>query len=282
MKKLLFCMLSFLVGLQAWAQKPDPNFHIYICFGQSNMEGNAPVVPENKENISPRFQVMGVCKSDEEHNGRKPGKWYTAVPPLCRWNTGLTPADYFGRTLCDSLPSNIRIGIVMVAVGGAGIDMYDEDSVALYYDRSADWHKAFMDNYDRHPYRALVEAARKAQKSGVVKGILFHQGETNNGQKSWLQKVHRVYDRLCNDLRLEPNTVPFLAGEMLQQDMGGCCWLHNDIIRQLPDVIPTAHVVSSKGCTGNGHDNLHFSNEGYQKLGRNYAEVMLQILRSEK
>ena len=33
---LSFCLL--MTGIVLFAQ--DPNFHIYLCFGQSNMEGN--------------------------------------------------------------------------------------------------------------------------------------------------------------------------------------------------------------------------------------------------
>ena len=36
--------------------KFDPNFHIYLCFGQSNMEGNARIEPQDRENINTRFK----------------------------------------------------------------------------------------------------------------------------------------------------------------------------------------------------------------------------------
>jgi len=36
----------------------DPNFHIYLCFGQSNMEGNAKFEPRDTININSRFKIM--------------------------------------------------------------------------------------------------------------------------------------------------------------------------------------------------------------------------------
>ena len=40
--------------------KFDPNFHIYLCFGQSNMEGNARIEPQDLEGINSRFKMMAA------------------------------------------------------------------------------------------------------------------------------------------------------------------------------------------------------------------------------
>jgi hypothetical protein len=53
----------------------------------------------------------------------------------------------------------------------------------------------------------------------------------------------------------------------------------NAIIAQLPTVVPTAHVVSSKGCEAR-RDHLHFTPAGYRELGRRYAEKMLERMSS--
>ncbi len=259
---------------------PDPNFHIYICFGQSNMEGNAAVEQQDRENVPERFRVMGISAGDTPHNGRVPGQWYKAVPPLCRWNTGLTPADYFGRELCAQLPDSIRVGIVMVALGGASIDVFDEDKEAAEYEKAPDWFRGFMDAYDRHPYAKLVKYGREAMKSGVIKGVLLHQGCTNNGQQDWPERVRRIYTRLMNDLNLDAADVPLMAGELLSQEQGGACWGHNALIAKLPQMFPRAAVISSAGCPGRD-DHLHFLAEGYRMLGRRYAQQMLTWLRQE-
>ena len=75
---LVGCML--LLSLSTMAQ--DKNFHIYLCLGQSNMEGNARIEPQDKEGVSERFQVMSAV--DCPDLGRVKGEWYTAVPPLSR------------------------------------------------------------------------------------------------------------------------------------------------------------------------------------------------------
>ena len=54
---LLVCL--FLGGCSAlYAQ--DKNFHIYLAFGQSNMEGNARVESQDSIGISERFLMMSA------------------------------------------------------------------------------------------------------------------------------------------------------------------------------------------------------------------------------
>ncbi|HJV77322.1 MAG TPA: sialate O-acetylesterase, partial [Paludibacter sp.] len=256
---------------------PDPNFHIYICFGQSNMEGNAAIAADDKMGVSSRFQVMTVAPDDFQHMGRSVGNWYTATPPLCRWDTGLTPADYFGRTLVDSLPDSVKVGVIVVAIGGSGIDAFDKDNYTQYYQNADAWQKGLMNIYGGNPYAKIIEMAKLAQQKGVIKGILLHQGESNNMQPDWPQKVQKTYNNMLKDLSIEANSIPLLAGEMLQQDQGGICWGMNSIIATLPYYIPNSYPISSKGCTGNSVDGFHFSTIGARELGKRYGLQMLAI-----
>ena len=252
----------------------DPNFHIYLCFGQSNMEGNARIEPRDRQGISTRFRMLSAV--DMPTIGREKGKWYAAVPPLCRENTGLTPADYFGRTLVEQLPDSIKIGVVHVAVGGANINLFNEDSTAVDIARAAEWYKNFCKAYNNNPYRELINLAKEAQKVGVIKGILLHQGCTNNGQQDWPDRVKVIYDRMLAELNLKAEECPLLVGELMSQEDGGCCYLHNASIDDLRNTIPTAHPISSVGCPGR-FDKLHFTAEGYRILGRRYAEAMMSL-----
>ena len=264
--------------LSQWIGVPDsadPNFQIYICFGQSNMEGNASPEPQDYENVPERFRVMAAV--DMTDPKRERGEWYTATPPLCRQGTGLSPADYFGRTMVERQGAEVTVGVVHVAVGGTSIRGFMEEYVEDYVAGEADWFKSFMAAYDNNPFRRLVETARRAQNFGMIKGILMHQGETDNGNAEWPQMVRTVYERILAELSLKADNVPLLIGEMVRQDQGGCCWGQNANIAGMPGLIPTAHVISSEGCPCAG-DALHFSAEGYRIIGRRYAEKMLEIL----
>ena len=116
MKK--FLLLSCLLCASLCAVAQDANFYIYLCLGQSNMEGNARYEAQDTL-VDARFQVLAAV--DNKELGRVKGEWYPARAPLCRPNTGLTPADYFGRTLVENLPPHVRIGVVHVAIAGAGL-----------------------------------------------------------------------------------------------------------------------------------------------------------------
>ena len=274
MKKFLLWGALALWGMGVSAQ--DPNFHIYLCFGQSNMEGNARIEPQDTAGVDGRFMVMAEVECQDLN--RTKGEWYRAVPPLARCHTGLTPADYFGRTLVANLPEKVRVGVINVAVGGCKIELFDEDSCQTYVAGAPEWMQNMVREYDGNPYARLVELGRKAQKDGVIKGILLHQGESNTNDSIWPQKVKKVYDRLLKDLNLEPNSVPLLAGELVEKSQNGACASMNAIIATLPQVIPSAHVISSEGCEGVS-DHLHFSAQGYRKLGKRYAQKMLSLLK---
>jgi alpha-L-fucosidase 2 len=120
--------------------------------------------------------------------------------------------------------------------------------------------------------------AKLAQKDGVIKGILLHQGESNTNDKQWPEKVKAIYQNLIKDLNLKIEEAPLLAGELVNADQQGACASMNKIIGELPKTIPTAHVISSQGCAGRP-DRLHFAPAGYRELGTRYAQTMLPLLR---
>ena len=269
---LVVLLTTFLLSATAFSQ--DKKFYIFLCFGQSNMEGNARIEPQDST-VDDRFRVLEAV--DCPNLGREKGKWYTALPPLCRCRTGLTPADYFGRTLVANLPKDVKVGVINVAVGGCKIELFDKDNYQSYVSTAPSWMINMIKEYDGNPYQRLVEMGKLAQKAGVIKGILLHQGESNTGDTTWPQKVKLVYDNLLHDLNLNSNAVPLLAGELVDAEQGGACASMNKIIAKLPQTIPNAHVISSAGCTQRG-DKLHFTAAGYRKLGERYGMQMLSLL----
>ena len=276
MKKLLSIILLGLFAMTANAQKPDPNFYIFLCFGQSNMEGNARPEAQDLASPGPRFLLMPAVDFPEK--GRKMGEWCEASAPLCRPNTGLTPADWFGRTLVASLPENIKIGVIHVAIGGIDIKGFLPDSIDNYVKNKApNWMKGMLAAYDNNPYERLVTLAKKAQKDGVIKGILMHQGETNTGDPKWAGMVKQVYDNLCGDLNLKPEEVNLYAGNIVQAGGQGVCIGCKKQIDELPQTLHTAQVISSDDCT-NGPDKLHFDAAGYRELGCRYGEAVARHL----
>ena len=281
MKRLVLAGMMLATSLIGAKADVDPNFHIYICFGQSNMEGNAQYETIDTKYVDPRFQMLATTNFDNPK--RTMGKWYTANCPIVSPMGKLGMADYFGRTMVAAMPADVRIGVVAVAMGGSPIEMFDKDKYqSTIAANSTEWYVTLAKNYyGGNPYKRIIDMAKKAQEVGVIKGILLHQGESNNTQSDWPNKVKKIYNDMLTDLGLEAKDVPLFAGETEYQDQGGACYGHNAVIARLPQVIPTAHVVSAKDVPGNGNDPWHFSASGYRIMGKRYAFETLKVMGME-
>ena len=270
-------LLGFMASFTKGSAEIDPNFHIYICFGQSNMEGNAQWESQDVGNVDPRFQMLATCNFSSPN--RKLGNWYKATCPIVSPVGKLGPTDYFGRTMVANLPDH-KIGVIAVAMGGSPIEMFDKDKYQQKLNDNPNewWAQLARNYYGSNPYGRIIEMAKKAQEVGVIKGILLHQGESNNTDPNWPNMVKKIYNDMLKDLGLQAADVPLFAGETEYQDMGGACWGHNTQIDRLPSVIPTAHVVSAKNLPGNGSDPWHFSAQGYRVFGKRYAQQALRTI----
>ena len=268
-------LAAIFISVVALAQKPDPNFHIYLCIGQSNMEAGARPAEQDLDFNDPRFRFMAAV--DMPNLGREMGKWYTAVPPICREGNNMGPVDFFGRKMIENLPEEIKVGVINVSVAGAKIELWDKKDYKEYIDNERDWMKAIVEQYGGNPYQRLVDMAKIAQKDGVIKGILMHQGESNSEDPLWPERVKKIYDNLCKDLGLNPKETPLLAGELKYEEQDGVCWRFNrDIMPNLPKVLPNAHIISALGCESTG-DQFHFNTEGMRLLGYRFADKMLEL-----
>ena len=256
---------------------PDPNFHIYLAFGQSNMEGQGDIGNEDKT-VDERFQVLWAADNGS-CVGRTKGQWSKATPPLAHCNGAkLGPADYFGRTIVEKTDSQIKVGIIEVAIAGCSIKLFDKDNYSSYVSsqRSQDWMIQRINTYGGNPYGRLIEMAKKAQEAGVIKGIIFHQGETDAGDGNWPSAVKKVYDNIIKDLGLGDD-IPFLAGEVLRSGVSSGA---NQNIAKLPQQSKNFYVVSSEGfnqALGDGQ-NVHFTSQEYRDFGKRYAEKMIEVL----
>lgn len=259
----------------AQGQKPDPKFHIYLCFGQSNMEAGARPEDQDRGEVDPRFQMLATV--DMPRFDRTKGNWYVATPPLNRQENNMGPVDWFGRNMVANLPVDVRVGVINVSVAGAKIELWEKDTYTNYLGSAASWMQNICKQYDGNPYQRLVDMAKVAQKDGVIKGILLHQGESNPNDQQWCSKVKGIYDNLIKELDLKPAEVPLLAGELVgPEEKGKCAAFNTNVLAKLPSVVPNAHIISSQGCKGTG-DGLHFNTAGVRELGKHYAQQMLKL-----
>ena len=241
--------LCFTSQVAAQQEIIDTNFHVYLLIGQSNMAGRGIPDAESKK-INERVLML-----DSENH------WVPATDPVHFDKpamVGVGPAIAFANSMLEN-NSKIKIGLIPCAVGGSPIKAWEPG--AVYSGRF-------------HPYEDALSRAQLAMKTGVLKGIIWHQGESDNDSALatvYIKKLDTLINRLRTDLK-QPG-LPFVAGELgyfIRIDF------INKIIHQLPAQVTHTAVVSAKDLTHKG-DQLHFDTPSARELGKRYAAAMKQL-----
>lgn len=244
----------------ARAQAPSlpakENFHLFLLVGQSNMAGRGALTPADKE---PHPRVLMLDKS---------GKWAPAVDPLHfdkPQMVGVGLGRTFGLELARARPG-VTIGLIPCAVGGSPIDAWKPGA---YYQPT-----------QSHPWDDAIRRARQALEAGTLKGILWHQGESDSSSAlapGYEAKLHELVARFRTELKAP--TVPFLVGQLGQ--FPDSPWNEAkqavDLAhRTLPQKIPHTAFVRSDGLKHKG-DRVHFDADSYREFGRRYAAAYLKL-----
>ena len=238
--------------LLIFAQQRDSTFHLYILMGQSNMAGRGPLTEEYKSISHER--VLMFAKNQQ---------WVPATHPLHFDKpkaAGVGPGLSFGIAIAEAYP-NATIGLVPCAVGGTSITKWTPGT--------------FDPPTKTYPYNDAVARIMETMKYGVIKGIIWHQGEGDSNPDAAARYIDRLSE-LIQRIRTvvgDPD-LPFVVGEL-----GRYKEQYDYINKQLP-TLPTkvAHtrVVSSEGLWHHG-DGTHFDSPSAAEYGRRYAVGMLQL-----
>lgn len=227
--------------------------HVYLLIGQSNMAGRATITKEESGPIDRTYLL------DDE------GKWEKAEAPLNRYSTirkglnmqKLNPGFRFAEKMVDE-DESVSIGLVVNAKGGTSIKQWAKGTEF---------------------YNEAIKRTEMALKEGELKGILWHQGESDSKDSGYLEKLKTLIEDLRKDLDA-PN-LPFVAGQLFYHpEKKANTKLVNEQLLKLPDEVPFTGCASSEGLTT--YDNTHFDTEGMRTLGERYAEEMLKIQSKQK
>jgi hypothetical protein len=227
----------------------DSNFHVYLLIGQSNMAGRGMVDAESKI-VNPRILMLDsfnhwVAATDPVHFDK---------PEL----VGVGPAISFAKEMLGK-DEKISIGLIPCAWGGSPIKAWEPG--AAYINSS-------------HPYDDAIRRAKAAKQKGVLKGVIWHQGESDNDSLLsgvYLEKLKALIERLRIDLG-QP-TLPFVAGEIGYFNKTNYI---NPVINQLPAAVAHTAVVSAKDLHDKG-DQLHFDTPSARELGKRYAIALKKL-----
>ena len=225
-------------------------FHIFLLMGQSNMVGS-DIITRADRTTDERVSVLGyeTCPDTD----RVSNQWDIASPPLHTCSTGIGPGDYFAKTLVEALPDGHTMGLVPTAVSGQWIETFLQGGIH---------HQNILDKI------RIAAGADNARFSGII----FHQGEANNGDVTWPGKVQQLYTQVKAAMGIDYD-IPFIAGEMLY---GGNCEGHNALVRQVPDLGDNFDYVSAEGLVMAPGDEwlVHFDHGSQVTLGQRYGEKM--------
>lgn len=243
-------------GDEAASLPPRERFHLFLLIGQSNMAGRGKVAEQDRK---PHPRVLTLNKD---------GCWKPATDPLHFDKphvVGVGLGRSFGIRIADS-DRQVTVGLIPCAVGGSPISSWEPGG----------HHRQTKS----HPYDAAIRRTKLALKSGTLKGILWHQGESdsNPGQAEvYEQRLHALVGRLRKELNTPK--VPFIAGQLGQfaeRPWNDAKKLIDAAHQNLPGKTPHTAFVKSTNLQHNG-DQVHFDAASYRKLGRRFAKAYLQL-----
>ena len=232
------------------------NFHLFLLVGQSNMAGRGKVGPADKK---PHPRVLMLNKA---------GEWAPATDPLHFDKPGMVGVGLgktFGTIVAEKSPG-IAVGLIPCAHGGSPISVWQPGK---YYRPTRG-----------HPWDDAMKRAKLAMKTGTLKGILWHQGESDSKQglaEAYEKKLHDLVSRFRKEL--DAPQVPFIAGQMgvfEERPWSEAKKRVDQAHRELPMKMKNAGFVNSKGLAHKG-DKVHFDASSYRELGRRYADVFFKL-----
>ncbi len=235
-------------------------FYLFLLVGQSNMAGRGKVEAEDKV-VNPRVLTLS-----------KDGKWVPAVDPIHfdKPGVGVGLGRSFGLTLAEKMDPDITIGLIPCAQGGSPIATWEP---------GAKWEQTKSKPYDDTMVRANL-----ALKDGVLKGILWHQGESDTGKTAdvYQVKLTALLARFRKDLT-SPD-VQVIIGQLgpyrKNADTEGSKTV-DAALQAVAKEDGNAAFVSADGLTSNP-DFVHFDAKSQREFGKRYAEAYLKLLESKK
>lgn len=225
---------------------PKDKLHVYLLIGQSNMAGRAKY-SEGDSGVIDRAYLLD--DKDKWEGAKNPFNRYSTI----RKNLGMqkmNPGYSFAKFM-TAAKRDVSLGLVVNAKGGTKIEQWAKGT--KFYDEA-------------------IRRTKIAQQTGVLKGILWHQGESNAADTDYLDKLKTLIENLRADLGIAD--LPFVAGQVNNVK------LVNDQIARLPEVLKYTGFASSEGLKA--MDRWHFDTKSMKLLGERYSKEMLRIQSQKK
>lgn len=263
----LTLFLILMASTTAWGKKyfkaQKQNVHIFILMGQSNMAGYGELMPQDTLPIEHVYMMRGWT-------GKGSGfSWKQAKHPI----HNRLKSDQFGlagpfaKKYLKEHPG-VEVALIPVAYGGAKISSLNKGS-DVYID--------------------AMNKAVWAKKHGVIKGVLWHQGESDTVTPERAQAYTEHLKQIILDIRkdLKIKNLPFVVGNLAE--FYGTGPDHNapervksinkvrSSLRNMPGLLPNVAFVESKDLEAREHHLVHFNRESLIIFGERYAESYAKL-----
>lgn len=233
-----------LLSLVSQTAVADEGYDLYLLIGQSNMAGRGKLTDEERKPVDGVF----VLNAKDQ--------WVPAAHPL-HFDKPKIAGYGLGLDFAKAIRGPRPVGLIPCAFGGTSLDQWKPGGKL---------------------YKEAVRRTKLAQKSGTLRGILWHQGESDTKNDELANSYAERFVTFVGDLRkdLDAANVPLVAGELGRYLKNPRAQKINEQLHAAQPKIPQFDVASSEGLVHKG-DNTHFDTPSLATFGKRYAEAMKRL-----
>lgn len=276
MKRLIpsFLTLAFTWSVNAvapsatiWKPEKGGHYKIYLCVGQSNMDGRAKaadLVGDLANYTQPRTDVLIRYSTGGLRRKLRTSDGFMPLRPGCSESPAwFGPELAFGHAIADSQPGK-KILLIKVAEGGTN----------LY----ADWNPAAP----KKLYALFLKAVRETQNllknegaTGEIAGMIWMQGESDSGkghEEKYQEHLTAFIDKVREDLKAKK--MPFVIGQICAANPA-----YQKVIaaqKAIAQTVPSTALASSVGLKTSDKA-THFNAASQIELGKRFATELLTM-----
>lgn len=262
LNSILSLMLTVILSISVTAQETSllnknipvkDNVWVFLMAGQSNMAGRGKVEP------------MDTIANSRIISINENGELILAKEPLNRYEPNLKGLDCgmsFGNELLQRIPDSVSILLIQTAIGSSSIDQWIEDSLHRNIN--------LLSNFR--------EKVILAKKFGTIKGLLWHQGESDAKELlviNYSEKLSVLFQNFRTIV--ENKKLPILTGEIgtFKTDSTFQNTINDCIVNNAKKDKYT-FLIQTNDFTDRG-DKLHFDSKSQRKMGIRFAQKYLEI-----
>lgn len=248
----------------------EGEYDVYLLIGQSNMAGRGELLEEDYA------EIPNVYLLDSEGNpvpAKNPLNIYSTIRKADNVQK-MGPGASFASTIAEQ--TGKKVLLVVNARGGSAISHWAKgtNTSVTVGDATTSTSLSF--------YSEAVTRTQQAMQYGALKGILWHQGCSDQSNASYMSQLMKLANNLRTDLG---GDVPFIAGQL--GDWRSSSVNFNTNIKSIGQYLTYSDWVSSADCIpivtaeSNGEPDLtdpHFDRASQMLIGKRYAQKILKMV----